>query len=568
MAFPIVINPSRSAVESPGKFGPWFVGASIYELNIDYANNALAMMKSQDGGKTWNEQDTADRPPTSGIPACGCQNTTDATQLYVIYFDASLGGLAIVTYDAVSDTWGSPVGAAIGQPGVCCYRAADNTVVLAGAFANVTTFGTLGHFILAAMLFDVAAQTWGSPFNLDYLDFVDPTLWNMFPVGMAARTDGSLSVFFEQVTAASSTKPVTNTMEGASSGTFITPGDCVIFSEVDVVGAGGGGASANGGTGGGGGGWSGGTGIAATPGASSAYVIGAGGPPDMAGGSTVFLGLTAFGGLDGGSGGAGGAGSNAGGNGGSGNIGGGGGGATPGSISGIGANGQDATVFAPGGNGGGGALDPSDGGGGANGGGGGGNGQNPGGLGGGGGDGVISYTYTPFTNSHDGRLFHQAIHPDNSLGPLQEITEAEFPFDNVIPFAFDCDAGDGFVAVVFSGVNGTTNQSIMTGRAPDADTLAFSWQTLDSGNSGSQYDSAPAIAADGAKTYLAYVSVPTLTDVNFKAALDVGSGFGVARSLGAFVDPGCRIQVGARSGKTGVTFGTPAPWVADYVVPT
>lgn len=574
MAFPTIISPVFSSVEPPGKHGPFFVGSNIYVINIDQTlgdPGPIAMMKSTDGGKTWVPQDVPGQFLITGNSPCACQNSVDPTQIYIVYNDDSFV-TSLVTFDAGTDTWSaSRVQTTNGRPGVCCYRESDNRVVVAFQGSTVTTF-FINHSIVSAFEFDIASQAWGTSFDLDYLDYADVTLWNLFPSAIAARDDGKLSVFYQQKTDASESVQKTGGF-GAGTGTFQVPGDCILFDTVDVVAGGGGGSPGVGGAGGGGGGWDGGAAIAASPGATSGYTVGSGGSgaapgPATAGGSSTFLGFNALGGGGGSvAGGTGGAGSNSGGTGGSGASGGGGGGGIAASSLGPGANGADATILGPGGNGGNSAPpNPATSGfPGINGGGGGGNGE-AGGNGGDGGDGFISFAYTPFTNAHDGRFFHQVINPDNTLGTLQEITEGEFPFDNIIPFACDADAGEGFVTVAFSGVNATTNADIMVGRAPNADALVFDWQTISADNAGSELDSSPAIAADGKKTYLVSVAAPSVTDVTFKLRADTGTGFGPASNLGKFADQGCRLQIKAAAGKAGITFGTPTGWVADYII--
>lgn len=574
MAFPTIISPVFSSVEPPGKHGPFFVGSNIYVINVDQTlgdPGHIAMMKSTDAGKTWAEADAVDHFLVTSNSLCACQDTTDASKLYIFYLD-EFGLAQFTTFDASTDLWGIAVASSgTFQTGVCCHRASDNVVAMAYQGDTVNTF-FINHQIIAVVLFDLGTQTWGSPFDLDYLDYADVTLWNLFPSAIAARDDGKLSVLYQQKTDASQTTQKTGGF-GAGTGTFQVPGDCILFDTVDVVAGGGGGSPGVGGAGGGGGGWDGGAAIAASPGATSGYTVGSGGSgaapgPATAGGSSTFLGFNALGGGGGSvAGGTGGAGSNAGGTGGSGAGGGGGGGGIAASSLGPGANGADATILGPGGNGGNSAPpNPATSGfPGIDGGGGGGNGE-AGGNGGDGGDGFIAFAYTPFTNAHDGRLFHQVINPDNTLGTLQEITEGEFPFDNIIPFACDADAGEGFVTVAFSGVNATTNADIMVGRAPNADALVFDWQTISADNAGSELDSSPAIAADGKKTYLVSVAAPSVTDVTFKLRADTGTGFGPASNLGKFADQGCRLQIKAAAGKAGITFGTPTGWVADYII--
>lgn len=572
MAFPVTIDPTMSAPEAPAKYGPYIFGTAIYEVNVDSGSSLLVMKKSTDGGKTWATVDGIDSPGINAFtrfpPAC-CKSTTES-KIFVTYIDSGIGGFAINKFDATTDTWVGATAAPGGVPGMAEYDAISNTVMVIIPTGGVTTYGTLNHNVPAFIRYDVAADTWGSFVLMDWVDYAAPTLWDMAPIGIARHTsDGSFTVFSAQRTKASITTPVKTL---PSSPTWLCPGDCSSVYDGTLIGGGGGG---NFGGGGGGGGLSHFGTLSTTPGGTYPCAVGDGGTIGIDGGSSSIFGFSAGGGMaaDGsGNGGPGGAGDFTGGDGADvGGSGSGGGGSAftaangnPGTIGGAVFGGPGGTGTGNGGTGGN-AIPPLNGV----------NGAFPGGGGGGrggilthdgdGNGGTIVFFYVPDTATYDGRMWQQTIHADDSLGTLTEITEGEFPFNNIINPDFDCDSQGGFVSICFSGVNATTNANITAGPAADADPLVFTFDTFDAGGGGAQYEAGPAIAG-GAKPEVVYKEVPSVSSVTFVRRTFSGSTFGPPSTIGVFDIDGTRIQLPTGRSDIG-TFGTPTPAENQYFTP-
>lgn len=619
MSFPITINAAASAIEQPSHYGPWFHGADIYVLNyLADSPPQLIMEKSTDGGATWAVVGTGptvlDGTSFFGfskadyVVACACQSTADATKLYVCYLTvpdmSSNVFVAMTPFTMGGDTWGSPVVSADGllNPATiscCAYRQADNSIIVAGYGFSIVTLEFLDHLISSYIVLDVTGGTWNTLADLGYQDYTDMlggTLWNQRPCGIVCDSSGNTHVFMQQLTKLSSTDPVVvSTNEDL---VFTAPGDCFQLDDVESWGGGGAGGSKSGFANGGGGGASYEhlTSLAVTPGTSYPITIGLGAQPiidaDGAIGaqSDIDGNCIAVGGLGGTqqTGGAGGIGSELGGDGGDGNPSGqiphsGGGGGAAGGPLGPGLRGTDGDLSTggPGGTG----ADPAGSGGSGGfdvntaspdgqigqtlgGGGGGSSGQffvDEGRLsiGGAGADGLLRFQYTRFTNSHPGRLWQQAIHSDNSLGTLSEITEGSCPIGNG-PFQFDVKVSATQVAIAFSGVTATLNDDMSVGKATNGpNVLTFSFQTVSAGNSGSEIAPAPAIAWDGTDLYLAYLSAPDIATVHYLSRKDSGSGFGPPGTIGTFADAGCRIATEFHTSLR-VTFGTPTTASTRY----
>jgi hypothetical protein len=596
VSFPIVIDAGASAPEQPAGFGPFLVGSNRYVLN--FISGQLVMKKSTNGGDTWATVGTGpaiatasdlSQQPADYVAACACQSTADPTKIFVCFLTPFPAALALSTFTAGADSWGAPVTSSVGSAGIgcCAYRASDNSVWLAATGATTVTINGLDHNIASVIRYDVAGAAWddGSGWTdlgyQDYVDAVGNTIWNQRPCGIVAQSDGTLRVFMQQITRESDTTPVSLVISGT--GTFNTPGDCVEISLACVGGGGGGGSPTDAGNGGGGGGaYASLSALAVVPGTSYPVTVGLGGAADAPGGQTDFNGnCVAPGGLPGvnPTGGAGGAATHSGGDGGPGATGGGGGG---GGAAGPGGDGGDGTTGGgglggpggPGGPGGGGLGAGGTGGsnptspngdiGQAFGGGGGGGSGLAMSVGGAGADGVMQVTYTPFTNSHAGRMWQQSISPTNTLGTLTEITQGTMPIGNG-PVQFDCKAGAGFVVIGFSGVTATGNGSILVGKGNNAsDAITFTFQTISVGNAGSGIAPSPALAISGTTVYCAYLSAASLAAVNFSYRTDTGAGFGPAIVLGSFADAGTRIVAAFLGGGLNIAFGTPTTASTTY----
>lgn len=592
-AFPVTLDSIGQTAEAPGLYGPFLVGTALYVINTTEDNllgPLLLALKSTDNGATWSEVDPGNRPTPSGTQYTCCQSSLDPTQIYVIYIDPNTSMVTVQLFNAGSDTWGALLGAAfLGGFNTAVYRPADNSIIILSNGADSTPDGQ--HNIVSFSVFDILAGTFTAPADLGFVDYSDPTLWNLKACGAVLRSDGAISVFMQQATRLSLANVQVLDFFPGSSSPFQIPFDCPSIDLLQLWGAGGGGGG-NGGAdngGGGGGGYTSVTNHPVTPLANIPIAVGAGGAQNADGGDTDWNTgeFTAGGGKKGvvTAGGAGGGGTNAGGKGGDGlgTAGGGGGGA--GGPTGVGSPGvdSDGTHKGTGGPGGG----PGAGNGGAGGqvlsgqysavggsgnGGGGGGASSDGGLnigqGGAGADGLIQLTYTPFTNSHPSRMWQQTIKADNSLGALTEITEGTFPIGGggeagLVPF--DCKAGDGFVAIVFAWVTATGLTQMLVGKADNADVLAFTFQAVDIGaTAGIDPEPALCIRPSGA-LHLCYVSADDLVNVNYKLRRDSGSGFGPAIAIGTFADAGCRLQTAFLLGFTTGAFGTPTQASTQFV---
>lgn len=598
MAFPITIDATAMVCEAPGYFGPFQAGTSLYAVCIDPNTQQLLMFKSVDSGVTWAVVDSAGGPiaalnieELSSVYYSACQSTADTNKIFVVYTDVNLGNeLALVTFNAGTDTWGVPSDSGQFYNGfhtlVCCYRASDDSVIVVGDNQQVETF-FIFHNICSYTKYNVGAGTWNGTWTaLGSSDYSDATVWNQQPSGICVDSSGTIHVFMQQITQRSSQlKTLLFDFNSAGVFTFDIPGDCT---EIDlyVIGAGGGGGGTGGSSGGGGGG-----GITralahpVTPGSTINITVGAGGPVDTDGEDSAGDGVTAGGGKKGGGtlGGVGGTGTSLGGDGGAtdGGASGGGGGAsgyyiTPLNISsiigggsvGAGQAGGDSSGTTPGtggqppflavgGVGGTGGRNIANGGAGTPpgaGGGGGGSAHLPGV----GGDGEVIAFYTPITNEHAGRLWHQSLSSSDALGTLQEITEGSFPL-NGGPIPFDCKPGVGYVAIAFSGSTASTNATVSVGRASNGADLTFSFKAVTVSNSNSGISPSPAIVISGTTVVCFYLQVTDISTCEFFYQSDGGAGFGGATSLGVFLDIGCRMCVTVFSDNTiGGAFGQSA----------
>lgn len=582
MPFPVTIDTVSRATEAPGYFGPFQVGTSLYAVSIDPNTQQLMMFKSVDDGATWAAVDSLNGPfadinapgTLDSVYYSSCQSTLDTNKIFVVYTDVNLGNdLALVVFNAGSDTWGIPSDSGLGYSGffplVCCYRPGDDSVVVAGSIQQVQTF-VLFHRIVSYVKYNVAGDTWSGWTPMGYTDYSDVTIWDQKPCGICIDSGGTIHVFMQQLPAKSSPLLVTLFELNTAGSLFVDiPGDCTSLA-LYVMGAGGGGGGAGGVSGGGGGG---GMGVdlahSVTPGATINVVTGAGGPVDTDGDDSSVDGITGGGGKKGTGtvGGAGGSGTHVGGDGGATDgVSCGGGGGSPGyyitpvgispiiggGSSGDGENGTDSSGATPGaggqepvlavggigGSGGTAGVDGSPGTAPGAGGGGGGTGHLPGA----GADGLTIGFYTPVTNEHAGRMWHQSIDSSDTLGALQEITEGSFPIDGG-PIPFDCKPGSGYVAIAFSGATLSTNGNISVGRANNGASLTFSFQSISAGNGGSGISPSPSIAAFGAIVVCFYLQVTSTVSCEFFYQTDGGSGFGGATSLGSFLDIGARLCV-------------------------
>jgi hypothetical protein len=585
MPFPDTVSPTSKVSES-GYYGPFFHGNALYVVNTvstEEEGTFLSVYRSLDG-IVFDQMDQGNAPSlefSSPFTYAVCQN---ASQIYCLYIDPDTAETSIRVFDAATNEWGAVLGSVANGAGlsIAAYRPASDDIVIIGGDSVETFF--LNHGIPAFFVFDIDSATFSAVTPMDYEDYEDATLWSLTPVGIAVDSDGRTHVFSQQIPARSSSE--TQSVQFTEDGDFDVPGDCLELLSIRVFGAGGGGGGGtlDGHGGGGGGGFSGLASLAVTPGDTLPVVVGAGGTQGVAGGASSFEGVIAGGGSAGSdpTGGGGGAGDFAGGSGGDGTgaLTGGGGGGSAGTES-AGQNGGDGGANegglggAPGtggdrgaGGGGGtinGAFGIPDGTAGSNGGGGGGGVNN--GTGGTGGDGLVTFEYLPFTNEHPGRMYHQAILANGTLGALQEITQGTFPFGNG-PVAFDVKPGNGFVVVAFSGVTETLNGSISVGRASNADSLTLSFQSVDVENGGSGIDPSPALAINGSSTYLIYMRATSLLDVEWFYRLSTSGGaFGGPVSIGEFVNPGCRIQSGFGLSKLCLTFWIPTNATLDFVQP-
>jgi hypothetical protein len=592
MPFPLTVDSASLTPESPGRNGPFRNGTDRYIINCtapdpDTLEQFLTAWKSTDNGVTWTEQDAANRPSTIQQLYSCCQSSST---IFIVYADVSTVGFNITTFDPSTDTWGlAPVSTTpdftLPVTGISTvYRSADNSVVL--ILPGGLTGTDVVHFLTSFAVFDATGQTWSAWSNMDFQDYTNPvgtlTEWNQFPCGACLDSDGNVRVFMAQMTRLGADPPVPIQLPFASDDTFTVPGDCTAIT-AEVVGGGGGGGAIGPGGGGGGGGYDAATDVAVTPGDMVAITVGAAGVAGGDGGDSSCLGASATGGQGGGQGsqdapGAGGTGSANGGNGGTAFLAGGGGGAC-GNATGAGGNGGDGNnppfgggeggipagfpsgpgPFGFGGNGGNTAIPPVTGI----------NGQEPGGGGGGSGlgttpgtslgaSGIVLLSYIQNRGSQAGRLWQQAILPDNSLGTLDLMTFA-IPALNAgstaIPLSFDCKAGDGFVAVAVTGVTGVGNDQIAIGQGTNADPIGFDFDLFDNGNAGSGRDCSPALAVNFSNddVYCVYKSVPDDSSVVFRYILNGGSPV----LIGAFNDAGCRIQAEVFSGVLQIAFGTP-----------
>lgn len=611
MAFPVTVAADTNSCETPGKYGPFFRGSNRYlilafqEVVADIPHAYLKAYKSTDGGNTWSEVDGAGRPEilTSDItkPAkytC-CQSTTDTEKIYALAFDPATQQPGIWLFDASTDLWGtllavadSPITSVDSANGFMCAEHRPGEVVLAMPYAVVAGADSETHKYPGFVVFNEAGVTWSSWTVLEYVDYASSIGWHQVPCGITLDSDGGIRVFMQQVTHRVSRRRVSLTF--SSSGFFDAPWYCT---SVDVIatGPGGGGNPPMGGSGvvgggGGGGGCSTGT-EAVTPLSSNAVTVGTGGASGDPG-----SGPSTFGAVSGGEGGAGSSGAGTGGGaGGSGTQPGGNGGDSGAAGFTGGGGGGSGSATTPGGDG----ETPSgiaDGGAGGTGQGAGGSGGNgspftppvtgqaggfPGGGGGGhgvadidpdtgntGADGKVELSYLPVQGTvYDSRLWQQLINADNSLGTLEEITEGAFPIQPfeqpVLPMPLDCKAGTGFIALRFTGANGTTYADIALGRGNNADPVAYAFTNVDGGNAGSGINVSPGIAVNGANVYTGYHAVPADPDASFRYRVNAGG----ASSYGVFADAHSRVQAGFLSGIPEITFGTPTTATVDYNPP-
>jgi hypothetical protein len=172
-------------------------------------------------------------------------------------------------------------------------------------------------------------------------------------------------------------------------------------------------------------------------------------------------------------------------------------------------------------------------------------------------------------------MWQQAIHADNSLGILSEITQGVSGVRPSIDYTtadlelspFDCAAGTGFVSIAFTLTNALGVASIYYGRAPLADPLTFSFTSFDIGASSSGLMSSPALATFGISAYLTYFEPPSLLSNTFVYRIDSGSGsLGTPITLGSFVDPGCRLR-SIFTTSVEITFGTPVISTVNIAAP-
>lgn len=571
MSFPSIVDSGSLTAEAPGRSGPFARGADRYLINVFFDEDAelyfLAAFKSSDGGQTWTEQDAGARPQIGARVYGSCQSTLD-NSILTAYPDPFGSGYIVSTFSPAADSW-SGLSADTTPPlfldieGLALlYRPADNTAVLILPGDELFT-DSVNHILTSFAVYDLAGDSWSAWTNLDYQDYVNPvgtvTEWNQLPAGACVDSDGNIRVILAQIARLGPTPPVLTEIGFGVDDTFTVPDDCTSLN-AECIGGGGGGGAVGPGGGGGGGGYDAVSGVAVLPGDAISITVGQGGAQGIDGTASICLGASAGGGQGGGqstqdapgtggsgsaTGGAGGTAVTAGGGGGScanaqGNGGDGGDGDNPPFGGGAGGNATgDPNGF--GGSGGNTAVPPTDGS----------DGQQPGGGGGGeglattpgtgnGAAGQVVLSYFGGRGAQNGRLWQQAILPDNSLGTL-DLLPFEIPaataFAAPIPPSLDCRGGAGYVALAITGVDGVTNESIAIGSGPNADPITFSFALIDAGNSGSGQDASPALALHGADIYCVFKSAPSPGAMTFNYSLNAGA----AVELGAFTDPGCRI---------------------------
>lgn len=602
MAFPIVVNGGVSSGEEPCRYGPFQVGANLYLILTRWTGSDLLMVawKSTDNGLTWAEKDTAGSPAIDSDGSgflrnytC-CQSTAVPSKIYAVTFARVTDGqFAIRAFDCALDAWGliiavtdAPTDNPIEAQNAyltCCYRASDDSVVVVAA-GDTVNLNTVDHIITAFSVFGIVSETFSTWADLSYDDFAAINNWAQVPIACECGSDGLVRVIMQQLTWPGDGIPSPGGLSG--SGSFIVPPDCLALINIEVWGGGGGAGgsmtSSDGFPGGGGGGYSADAGpISVTPGDSISYVVGAGGTWGVAGGDSNFAGISAGGGTAGdnsptGDGGTGGAGDFTGGAGGKTGVtlvitgGGGGGSGGPGANGGDGGDGPDSGF-------GGGAGGVSASGFGGTGGGtrsgdlhgeAGGDGEGPGGGAGGdsseaglepphpptsqGGIGAVTFSFIPFRAGDPGRLWQQAIKPDNTLGTLAQITEAIPPVNlavNFQPISLDLKTAAGYVEIALTGVEATGYGNMLVGRAPNADPLIFDFATISTG-AANGVDPTPALSLSGADKYLQYES-STISIATFKWRKNGGT----ASDFGTW-DPYSRLQAAYFNGQH-ITFGTP-----------
>ena len=615
MPFPVTVSAVTQSAEAPGKYGPFLIGSDRYEILVlpvlvDAPSNSyqsyFSVYKSSDGGTTWVEVFAGSRPQ-AGIGTIGplatpytcAQSQTDSTKILVFYVNSSSNFLGILEFDT-SAGWNTGLSDSPWQlftqfPFIsAAHRAFDNTMLAVSTQGVFEDSSGETHFFPQAIVYDVAGDSWGTPFDLGYSDYASVIGWHQVPCGIALDSDGVAHVFSQQVTHAVQLSP-----KGIpTSIDFTAPWDCT---SVDIAlwgdGGGGGGASITQGGAGGAAGQLVTANVPVTPLSTLfAATVGTGGSAGAfngadggAGTGTSYLAQTATGGAGGITGG-----------GSSGITGGGGGGDGSDTSFGAGTTGSPGVAYdgfnggANGGQGG----NPGPLGSGSGGTGGsyfdlplsfadvGGGGQQPGGGGGGGasngangadggagGAGEASASYQPTQGStYNSRLWQQAVNADNSLGTLAAIDDGEFPIqsfeDNVVLMPFDCAAGTGFVVITFSGAYNTVgNSKVEAMRGDNADPISFTGQLVNAGSV--SIEPSPAIAVDSlGKVFCAYKKITSLPNANFVYRKDDGTGFGSEQSFGLYADPFCRVQIAAFSDTPELTFGTSGNAFAQWLAPT
>lgn len=605
MPFPVTIDASVGGAEQPGKFSTYLNGANRYQIQfvLGASTAQLAAYKSTDGGATWSAVGTG---PIATWPGVGYGVVYTCVQvgplIYVIYIDNSVGQYAVTTFDMGSDTWGAvlastqpPFGVfltsaegSFNLPQICAsYRAltGDILCILPGDGVTLTD---VPHRICCFAMFNIAGSTWNSWADLGYVDYADITTWDLLPCGMVTDSaSGRTTVLMQQVARSGPGNLQSFQYTGSGANEVDIPLDAPTSVNVLAWGAGGGGNTGTDiGSGGGGGAFKAGS-VTVVPGDSYTATVGAGGTSGSDGTASVFETVTADPGLAGSSGalatgGAGGAGDHAGGAGGTtnsgGTTGGGGGGSATATADGTVGSDGGATEGGIGGagQGSGGAggndnpFNPPTGGqaGGAPGGGGGGHGgadlTTPGGNNGG--DGEIDISWTSVRNTHDCRMYQQAINSDNTLGSLAEITQGAYPSraKNAAPVPLTCDIATfgGDVWITFTGATSTSGRdNISVGTGATADPVGFSFQIFSSGNGSNDIDSCPALAVGAAAAFCCYISAPSAGPISFLSRADVGLGFGGPVSIGTLTLPDDRefgrLQASVLAAVPEITFGTP-----------
>lgn len=620
MPFPVTIDPNVGGAEQPGKFATFFHGTDRYQIQfiLDPGNAQafLAAFKSIDGGVTWAEMDSGGRPVANyfgigfTVPYCCCQ--ISVTGIQVIFYELASGDVSATSFDMGTDTWSGasvtiapPLGAypTSGEGGFrlgqysAAYRSGTNDVVFVLA-GDIVFLDDVGHAICWFAVYDVGGSTWNVGGDLGYEDYADITTWDMLPSGIVYDSaTGITTVIMQQVARAGPGTMQTQVFD--ASGDFYAPLDSAATAVVQRIGAGAGAASsgANGKGGGGGGAWNQTDAQAITPGNTYPFVIGVGGATGSAGGNTTAFAVSANGGSPGstGTGGAGGAaaggdsshkGGAGGGNGATLNGGGGGGSGTPTVDGGDGQDGQPGinppqaaggVGSGDGGTGGAILITPN-----------GSPGSSPGGGGGGdtsatvsptlgiGADGRVIVSWLNVRNTHDCRIYQQAILADNSLGTLTEITQGAYPSraQGATPVPISCDVAvfNGSLAIAFTGATSTTGRDligVLDGTI--ADPVSFGFQTFACDNGGNNRDSCPALAIGIAATYCAYISTPDGGPASFVYRADPGLGFGAPALIGTLDLPDdraySRLQASVIVTLPEVTFGTPTTATFDLQTP-